>query len=126
MCRWLEYERVRIGTARHTTQRRQFITFTSSAITQKPKQAIQNKPHVSLTRSGFVCVSLCYMLSVVWCMGRCLCAGLFVFVQGLFLVFRPHPKYSPLPLQHSEQPGPHPAIDAMQAGHRCPRLSVET
>ena len=74
-------------------RRRQFTTFTSSASasTQKPKQAIQNKPCVSLTRSGFVCVTLlhaaliscpllCHAMpgKTSLCWPLCLCAGLFV------------------------------------------------
>lgn len=60
---------------------------------KNPNQAIQNKPmfldQIRVCVCVYVTVLTCSLL--LWCMGRCLCAGLFVFVQGLFLVFRPHP-----------------------------------
>lgn len=84
------------------------------ASTQKPRQAIQNKACVSLTTSGSVrgfCMCVCAtLLSSCDCMGRRICAGLFVFVQACSLVFRPHPQ-DPQPsasCMHSGQPGPRP------------------
>jgi hypothetical protein len=105
--------------------RRQFITFTSSAIAQEePNQAIQNKHLRCLLDQIRICVchcatccshALCCVMhgKMSLCWPLCLCAGL------LFLAFRPHPKCSPPLLAAAAQwwaARATPCLPLMQAG----------